>query len=393
MTATPLLRTVCSKLHLWVGLTLSVALVVVSLTGSALVFRHEIDGLLNPALLRVEAGAGQVPLGAILASVREAAPGSEPRLVRLPRTPTATAEVTLVDGRHAFVDPHRGDVLGVRTDGEGAMNTLFALHSKLLSGETGERVAGTIGLLTLLLAASGVVLWWPAVPTRARLRKALTVVWRRGPRRLTYDLHRAGGFYTSLFLVVVAGTGAALVFNAEAKALVNAATRSEEPPPAPVVEEDAPLSDAALDGALAAARRALPDGEPTFVTLPRDAGAPLTVRLKTPSEWHPNGRSYVYLAPADGRVLRTDDAREAPLGARVLYALYPLHAGAFGAAVRVLYGILGLAPAALSVTGTLIWYRRWRKRDRRWRRRHRRPQEPEPPARLQVKKASLPSPV
>jgi uncharacterized iron-regulated membrane protein len=32
--------------------------------------------------------------------------------------------------------------------------------------------------------------------------------------------------------------------------------------------------------------------------------------------------------------------------------------------VRVLYALLGRAPAGLSVTGVLIWFRRWRKKQR-----------------------------
>jgi uncharacterized iron-regulated membrane protein len=31
---------------------------------------------------------------------------------------------------------------------------------------------------------------------------------------------------------------------------------------------------------------------------------------------------------------------------------------------RVLYALLGRAPAGLSVTGVLIWFRRWRKKQR-----------------------------
>ena len=346
------------------GLALGVVLVVISVTGSALVFRHEIDRALSPDLLRVEPAGGAAPLGAVVAGVREAVPDSEPRLIRLSRTPEAPHEVWLDDDRHVYVDPSSGAALGVRGGAEGAMNTVFALHAELLGGETGERVVGVVGLLTLLLAATGLVLWWPAVPTRRRLKKALTVAWRRGPWRLSYDLHRAGGFYTAGFLVVVAATGAALVFYAEAGALLSTATGSTPPPPPPTAPVGA-LAPDALDGALSTAQRELPDGEPTFVALPRADGAPLTVRLKTPAEWHPNGRSYVYLAPATGRVLRVDDAREAPGAARALYAAYPLHVGTFGGgAVRVLYALLGLAPAVLSVTGALVWYRRWRKRDR-----------------------------
>lgn len=380
-------RLVCSKVHLYVGLALSAVLIAISLTGSALVFRPEIDGLLNPELLRVEPTGERASLGTVVASVRAVAPESPPRLVRLPRTPEAPVEVWLSDDRHVYVDPYSGAVLGVRGGREGAMNTLFALHAELLGGETGERVVGAVGLLTLLLAATGVVLWWPAVPTVRRLRKGLAVVWRRGPWRLNYDLHRAGGFYTALFLVLVAATGAALVFYAETGALLNAATGSAEPPPPPTVEGGGALDPAVLDDALPTARRALPDGEPTFVTLPQSDGAPLVVRLRTPTEWHPNGRSYVYLSPTSGRVLRTDDARTAPLGARLLYTAYPLHVGAFGSgAVRVLYVLLGVTPALLSVTGALIWFRRWRRQDRQVRAGA--PQAPRP--RPRPTKATLP---
>ncbi len=363
-------RRICSTVHLWVGLVLSLVLVVLSVTGSALVFRHEVDRALNPDLLRVEPAGGRVPLGAVIAAVGDAAPESSPRLLRLPRDPEAPHEVWLADDRHVYVDPYQGTVLGVRGDREGAMNALFALHAELLGGEGGAKVVGLIGLLTLLLGGTGLVLWWPTKVTVSRLKKGLQIAWRHGPRRLNYDLHRAGGFYTSAFLALVAATGAALVFYAEAGAALHAATGTPMPPPPPAVHADeGPAAPEVLDAALAAARRVLPNGVPTFLTLPQTGGAPLAVRLRTPGEWHPNGRSYVYLGPADGRVLRVDDAREAPGASRAMHAAYPLHIGAFGgparSMIRVLYVVLGLAPAILSVTGTLIWFRRWRKRNRR----------------------------
>lgn len=363
------LRRFCSTVHLWVGLALSVVLIVLSVTGSALVFRHEIDRALAPGLLRVEPGDARVPLAGVVAAVRDAAPESPPRLLRLPRDSESPHEVWLADDRHVYVDPYRGTVLGVRGDREGAMNLLFALHAELLGGEGGARVVGVIGLLTLLLGATGLVLWWPQTVTVSRLKKGLKIPWRHGPWRLNYDLHRAGGFYTSAFLALVAATGAALVFYAETGAALQAATGADPPPSPPAVAaSEGPPTLAALDAALGASRQALPDGAPTFVTLPQAGAAPLAVRLRTPGEWHPNGRSYVYLGSADGRLLRVDDARAAPGASRAMYAAYPLHIGAFGgvaqSVVRVLYLVLGLAPAVLSVTGTLIWYRRWRRKRR-----------------------------
>jgi uncharacterized iron-regulated membrane protein len=105
----------------------------------------------------------------------------------------------------------------------------------------------------------------------------------------------------------------------------------------------------------------LPEAQPTYLYFPETAEIPVTVRLRTPPEWHPNGRSFVYARPSDASILRVDDAREAPWGAQLLQTFYPLHIGAVGGLlVKWLYVILGLAPAVLSVTGTIIWYQRWR---------------------------------
>ena len=371
---THMLRWVCSKVHLYVGLTLGLVLLVISLTGSALVFRGELDRLLRPDLLQVEdPGGPRIGPTAAVQAVQTALPEAQPRLLHLPQRPEAPYKVWLKNGRHAYVDAYRGAVLGTRGAHEGVMNTLFALHAELLAGATGLWLVGVTGLLTLLLAVTGLVLWWPVATVRwRRLRVGLVVLWRRGPWRLNYDLHRAGGFYTLLFLVLVAGTGSALVFYNETGALLNWATGSRPLPPPPTVQTDAGDAggSAALDDALRAAREELPKATPTFIYLPPSPEAPLSVRLRTPPEWHPNGRSFVYLHPHQGTVLRVDDMRTASLGARLLPLAYPLHIGAVGSVlVRLLYVLLGLAPAVLSVTGTLIWYRRWRK------------QRPDPPGR------------
>ncbi len=371
----PSLRILCSKLHLYVGLALSLVLVAVSLSGSALVFRDEIDRLLRPELHRVTPGSTRASLEEIVARVRAARPDATPVYIEFAGAAEAPLVVWLADERLVHVDPYRGVVLGVSGRAEGAMGWLFVLHTELLAGAAGAWVVGVSGLLLLLLCATGLVLWWPGL---RRLRVGLLVVWRRGWKRANYDLHRAGGFYGLLFIALTAATGSALYFYAPTGALLHRMAGTDPPTPPPRSVASAGRPSVSPDAALRAAMQALPEAALTFLYLPRAPRAPVTIRLRTPGEWHPNGRSYVYVDRYRGAVLRVDDARAAPWSARLLYALYPLHIGSVGGpVVRVLYVLLGLAPTALMVTGTLIWYNRWRKKKRR-------AEAPPPPRRAAV---------
>jgi uncharacterized iron-regulated membrane protein len=358
------LRDACSTVHLWAGLSLGLVLIVLSLTGSILVFRAEIDAWLRPDLLRVEPSGPRVAPSDALRTAEAAFPDATPRLLQLPQSADAPYIVWLADNRHVFVDSYRGAVRGVRGVDEGWMNALLVLHTELFAGATGAWIVGLSGLLLVLLCGTGLVLWWPHVLFSKRAWRAALGIARR---RLNYDLHRAGGFYTTIFLLVIALTGSGLVFYQGTGRFLNWATGSDAPLPPPTVEPAAGQR-TSIDAALRVARRALPDARATFVYLPTAPGAPLTVRLRATGEWHPNGRSFVYLHPRSGRLLRADDARQSGLGARLLHALYPLHVGSPGGwPLQIAYVLLGLAPTVLSVTGTIIWYRRWRKKQRRLR--------------------------
>jgi uncharacterized iron-regulated membrane protein len=365
--AMPTLRRISSWIHLYGGLALGGLLIVISVSGSVLVFKDTLDRWLRPDLLQVEPADEQVSLNRMMDAVQAAHPEAQPRLFEMPADDRAPVTVWLAeDDTHVYVDPYRGTVLGTRGHDAGIMNTLSHLHIELLAGDTGFLIVGITGLLLVVLTITGLVLWWPR-----RLRAlwaALRIAWRHGALRFNYDLHRAGGFYTTVFLLLTALTGSAFVFYPTTQQIISTVTASEPWPPSPPTVEapaDSSRTLAALDyeAALQMALDQLPGAEPSFVYLPQEPTAPLTVRLRTPPEWHPNGRSFVYVHPERSEtVLRVDDARTAPGGAQLLQTFYPLHIGAVGGLlVKGLYVLFGLAPAVLSVTGTIIWYKRWRR--------------------------------
>ena len=354
-------RALASAAHLYLGLAAGLVLTIVGLSGSVLVFHDEIDALLTPELHRVEVRDTRASLDRVVAAVRAHRSDVEPSFIRLPREPGQSVEVW-TDGEagpRVYVDPYDARVLGARMPEETLTGWLFVLHVELFAGEFGHWIIGASGFLLLLLAASGLILWWPRT---GQWRRALTVRMRGSWRRINYELHGTSGAWMSAGLVVVALTGASLVFHDAFSSALHALTASE-PPPAPPASSVRPgMSDASLETALRNAEAALPGGHATWIYLPTEPAAALAVRKQMPGEWHPNGRSYIYLDRHTGSVLAAHDAMRAQLGTRLYDVLYPLHIGRFGLWSKLLYALLGVAPLLLSLGGTYVW---WDRRQRR----------------------------
>lgn len=200
-------RRVLLKVHLWVALFCGLYLIVISLSGSAVVFRRELATWLVPrevpAMNRPRLSAAALEEAVRLAyvdhvvtAIREQPRPERPVFVRLER-----------DGveRQRLFDPYAGTDLGdawPRT--LQAVEWLVELHDNLLlERETGRLVNGVGGALLMLLILTGLVLWWPG---RRRWLGSL-VVWKPTPARpFVWQLHSALGFWSLGILAIWAFT-------------------------------------------------------------------------------------------------------------------------------------------------------------------------------------------
>ncbi len=349
-------------LHRYVGVSAGLLLVLIGLTGSLLVFRDEIDEVLNPTLLRVAPREEFVPLQAVLNDVLRSYPHDRPVAIRLPRSAEGVYEIWMngEEGLRVYIDPYTGEIRGSRFPIQTFTGFLFLAHAQLLGGEIGETIVGVGAFLLLGLGVTGIVLWWPG---GKRLWQGFTVPWRAPVARVAYDLHRVVGIVAIAVLAVIAITGACLTFHSAVSSgmtWLTGAPLHPAPPvsPPPAGESGGPPrhSPVALDTILQHADQALPGAVTTWISLPRAFGEAVVVRKKFAEEIHPHGRSFVHLDQQSGRVLLIDHALQAPLATRIDNLLYPLHIGRVGGfGARLLYLLIGLAPAVLFLTGLLMW--------------------------------------
>ncbi|HEU4343304.1 MAG TPA: hypothetical protein VFU31_17275 [Candidatus Binatia bacterium] len=81
-------------------------------------------------------------------------------------------------------------------------------------------------------------------------------------------------------------------------------------------------------------------------------------RLRQREEWHPNGRTVVFIDPSTSDVLTTHDALNEPVGTRAANTAYPLHAATIGRPWLSWLALLTTATAMLLIVyGATAWVR------------------------------------
>lgn len=344
-------RATLAWLHLWVGLVAGTVFAAIGLSGSVLVFHEDLLLWQHPELAVHDARVDGDVLGRILDEWTPRGLGS----LHLPDPEGVTAWLGYFeDGRRAYFDPADGDLLLMRSASDDGLMWLHDLHLHLLAGETGEQVLGIVGWLALGLLLTGLYLWWPRFGTlRAHLKM------HNGPpvrRWLTW--HRTVGVVLLPLVLLAVLTGVGMVYHAGARALLTGLFGGEPVPAAPVRALGA-LRDTDWDRVLALAGTALDDTRLTRTSAPEPGSDVVAFRARNAAEWHPNGRSLVYVDRAGSMLLLAHDATDQGAGARMTEAIYPLHIGAVGGeAYRWAMALAGLVPTFLLVTGFLFWRRR-----------------------------------
>lgn len=328
------LRTV----HAWAGAILSLLLLVLGLTGTLLVFEDDWVRLTVP-----EARAGVLPRADQLGVVAERLEDehSDLRVVNFAGAGVGIQRLYLDGHRFGYAD-QAGRTLITWHETARPEAFVFDLHHELMAGETGERVGGIAALAAVLLVLTGLVVWAPAWRA-TRLR-----IWSRSRRRADMvSSHRNLGLMTALPVLIFCLTGAGLVFQDQARAIL--APGAPPPPEPPAVgrgDIDWPL-------ALSEAQARFPTATLRMVRWPAAPGKPASIRMKQPGEWHPNGRTTLLIDPATSRVVQVIDAQRLPSGLRATNALYPIHAASIGGwPYRILTALSGLALALLGGVGT-----------------------------------------
>lgn len=330
-------RRILLWLHRWVGVITGLVLLVVTVTGALLVFEREYDRFMHPQFYAVKDGP-KLTAGQCLDVLYEAR-GDMPILGML--LPKTARDPLVVHSRLVlYIDPTDGHVLGTRPRGDAQLQTLLKLHVNLLQGRIGNRIVAAATLLTVGLALTGLWLWWP-------LR-----IWRfcKGPgfRRFNLDLHSMAGLYSSLFLLIIAVTGATMAYLGERR------------PPPPLSSRPAPgRHRISVDAAIQAAAQALPGARIASLEMPMREHVAFHLQLAFPEDGSQAGRSIVNLDQYTGEPLQILSTRAGSLSHRYFVNQLNLHAGTIGGMTTKVMALLACVALLVQIlSGYVLWWKR-----------------------------------
>ena len=217
------LRRALFQVHLWTGLAIGLYVVVISLTGTVLIYRSELRQHFDPQPRPVAVAGPRLSEEELVGITQGRFPEHAVEVWTNPEDPSlAVTMSTLREGearQQYFFDPYTGDYLGNALPAGWRFTTwLLDLHDNLLAAGGGRAVNGIGAILLTLLGLTGALVWWPGV---AGWRRALLVDWRAPWRRFNFSLHGALGIWTVLFLLMWGATGIYLAFPAPFGAVVD----------------------------------------------------------------------------------------------------------------------------------------------------------------------------
>jgi len=357
------------KLHLYLGLFGGGLFVLMSLTGSFLVFYKAIDEWLNPALVTTSGAGPYRPLNEIVAVAQAAAPSegwldgvewpSDERDVFLAWHKVPTDVAGEFRWFQVAVDPYKATVLSRDREWGGYLvSIIYELHQSLLIEEPGETILGFVALFLLVSISTGLYLWWPRP---GRLRQAFTFTSGRGSViRRHFEWHKLTGFYAAVILAMLAFTGVYLEFGNYVVPIVRLFSPVQEFPKEQAIQS-LPIAGAqplSAEQAAALARQVFSEGDLRYIGMPHDETGIYQVFLRQPDEVRrSSGQSQVWLDQYSGKILRMHDWRQFTGGETFLAWLFPLHNGeAFGLTGRWIVFFTGFIPLVLYVTALRMWW-------------------------------------
>ncbi len=372
------------RIHLYLGLAAGLIIMNSCLTGMVLAFQEELEHLFYAERYYIEPAQTKLPIQQMIASLHQQVPEAHVFTVKLYTDPTRSTELNFrkekpkeasatgtqagkearkgkEGNRRAFVNPYTGQVIDIYSPHDSFFHSIEDFHRRLVGGSVGKTIVGISTLFFLFILITGLVLWYP--PTKVILKQRLTLKKTSNWKRLAYDFHLVLGFYTSIFLFIIAFTGLTLAFDWFSKS-VAVVTQAGKPIPPPTItyQPNQPL--VSYDQIAANVTQHVPESDFYSIAEPKDSASAFAVNVHQKGSLNAVATDTYFFHPYTAQIAGFQFFSDKNIGQTAKSLFKPIHMGTvFGIYSKVLVFIVALIGFLMPLTGTLIWWNRTRKKN------------------------------
>jgi len=373
-------RRAVARLHRWTGLVIMACMLIAAVTGTWLVFRVEMDRLVNPELRVVEPGGSYVTLASVVSSITNRFPNASVHTLILQHRAddSISAYLDSRDGSplaldRVFYNPYSGAFLG----GSNTRELIFKrnnvdplidrLHYSLWINNGGLELMGVVAGIWLLTSLIGLVLSWPAAWLRiGSWLRVLSVRTSRGAYQANYQGHRAFGVWFFPVLLVLAFTSFYQNMPQYVRPVVNLFSPLDAAPAGRPVNAGA--TTITPDDALATVLNRYPEARPNSIGYDARNGR-YRILFRLPDDLSTTGDNWAFVDQLSGAIAAEQLNHRSRAGDRFLRWIFPLHTGvAFGMPGRLVILAAGVGLVGMMLAGLFVWGAKWGMRRRAHRR-------------------------
>lgn len=197
--------------HFYASLIVLPILFVLSVSGLFILLKPTLERTFYGDRLYVDTGTSRVPYAEQVEAVQEAYPGAKVSSVVPPRHAERSTQFDLTtsagEAVSVYVNPYTGKVLGNIHSDTRLDSWMSRLHGELLLGKKGDWLVEIGAGWALVMAATGLYLWWPRFDKGQTWKRAFVPRWRARGRKRVRDFHAIPGAVFAVVLVFFVVTG------------------------------------------------------------------------------------------------------------------------------------------------------------------------------------------
>ena len=342
-------------IHSVAGLVSGLFILLMSLSGAALVFHDELDAVQQPIVSSWPFNT--LSVDSCYKIIQSKYPHAQISNCVLPENNTKPFSFFIYDSSwkngtkamEVFLHPQTGTVLKTRGGSDDArnnfMNWLSKFHNSFHLGKTGEWLLGFFALVFLLSIITGLILFRKNILAVFLFRKR---VYQKA------NLHQLIGVYALVFNLMIGVTGFWMqryVFKKEFYSSDNYT---------PVLKTSQPLP-FKFDSAYTDLQKQYPDftGSVIYFAQSKKGKTAIYGNRSSNSFIHSKKFADVIFLDSTGSISKTRFINEIDASDRYDIINSQLHMGKFGGtAIKIIYSLFGLTSGLISITGFLLWRKR-----------------------------------